>query len=197
MCVFGPISTTQGVNHPDDLRTFFETGSNHRFVNEVGNERIRGNKYVSAGYQDRHENSGKAFEEPPQGQPVLLGQNSKSRDGFALATVKCRRNAPDSASATLELFQFAIGVLEQAVRRIGNHSMDRIGRGPPEPVKRVGAENSMICRGRRGQRARICSTGASNNDRERYGGLERERVLFAASRHVARPDYIKKQEGTK
>jgi len=61
------------VNHSDDFSALFETGGNHRFVNKIGDQRIRGDKYVSARDENWHQQSSETFKEAPQRQPVVIG----------------------------------------------------------------------------------------------------------------------------
>ncbi len=103
MCVFGTISPSQRMNHPDDFSALFESRRNHRLVNEIRNERIRGDEYVGARNEDWHENSAETLKEPPQCQSIVISQYREPRDGLTLAAIERRRNAPD---ATFALSQF-------------------------------------------------------------------------------------------
>ena len=103
MRVLGAISTSERIDYSNDFSSLFETCCNHRLINEIRDEWIRGDKDVSTWNEQWHQQRSEALKEAPQRGAVVISQDCKSRDGLTLAAVECRRNTPNAAFALSEL----------------------------------------------------------------------------------------------
>ncbi len=129
MGILRPIPSPQRVDDADDFPAFFKPSRDHGVINQVRDQRIRGDENVCPGNENRKKEVGERLEEAAQRVLVFIGQDGKPRQRPALAAVKRRRNSPNASPTILHLLELARGVFEKAIRRIGDNRMDGVPLG--------------------------------------------------------------------
>ncbi len=61
--ILGSVATAQGLHYPDDFSSLLESRFDEGEIDEVGNERIRGDENMRAGNENRHEEGCQALKE--------------------------------------------------------------------------------------------------------------------------------------
>jgi hypothetical protein len=119
------VAAPKGHDEANDLAAFLKSGPHEWQIDEVGEERARGNEEVAAGYENLEGEAGKVREEDPEALTVSVIENRESRERAPLATVERGRDAPDTTVTVAEFFLFSRGVLLEAVRGIGDDGVNR------------------------------------------------------------------------
>ena len=152
------ITATHGHHQPDDFTAPLQTRPGKRTRNNIGQERIAGNDNIRTRNKNRQKPRCPRRKELLECVQVRRLQNGESWQWRPLRTVERRRNSPNAAASGSELLLFQIGILDQAIWRIGHHSMHRVRRLALEPGKTVVPDQGRFPQ-LKGTRRGLCGTG--------------------------------------
>ncbi len=88
-------------------------------------KRIACDNNVGAGDDDPRKCIAEPLEKLVQFLAIMLVENREPRQRGAFVPVERRRNTPDAATSAAKFCLFLLGVLNEAVGRIGDDGMDR------------------------------------------------------------------------
>lgn len=124
--VLGTVPSTKSLYKPNDLTAFLESRIHKGKVYTVRKQWICRDHNVATGNKYAHRLLRKRCEKRAQCGNIRLIQDSKPWKRTPLATVECRRDAPNSSSAAAHFCFLDIRVFFEAVGRVSYDGLDRV-----------------------------------------------------------------------
>ena len=133
----GRVAASHGHRKANDLASPLKTSLGQRDGDYMGNQRIRSDYHIGAGYQRAMCNPSPNEEELPYLSKLILVQRRKSGKRRSPVTIERGGHAPDATFTGAQFALLFIRVFVQSVGRIRHDGMYRIGTGLVQPGKAI------------------------------------------------------------
>jgi hypothetical protein len=141
--IFWPVAATETIIKPHNGRPHFITGFGHRVLNQVLENWMPGHANVGTRNQCRQKHLAPFVKEFPKLQLLSICQDGETRKRITLATGNRRWQTLHPAAPGAQFGDFSSGKFQNAVRRIGADSMDRVRLALAQPVEAIRVVNPI------------------------------------------------------